>query len=155
MYKCLLLHFIPFCLSICNIFPTASCTPLLRVSPSNASYSIFSSSTPPHASCLLSFPLHGHPPIHLSGHSNVSLATLQSSQCISCFCFQVCQLQRQAGHRGNNVLDQLSGCSGRNGTPRDMHQRMSPGPSAASWPLLSSCPSAFIWPNCSMSSPWS
>lgn len=35
---------------------------------------------------------------------------------------------------GLNVLDQLSGLPGRNGSLRNAHQRMSSGSSAASWP---------------------
>lgn len=44
---------------------------------------------------------------------------------------------------GYNLLNQLSALPVRNRTQRDIPQRTSPGPSAASWPFLSSLPFSF------------
>lgn len=122
-----------------------SCTPLLQVSPSNARGTIFSPSTPLHPSCLLSLLLRVVIPSYspswplwsVPGH----LAERQAQA--SHLCFQACWLHRQGRTWGYNMLDQPSGLPGRNGTPKDTHQKMSSGPSAASWPFLSSLPFSF------------
>lgn len=50
----------------------------------------------------------------------------------------------QAGRTSEyNLLNQLSALPVRNRTQRDIPQRTSPGPSAASWPFLSSLPFSF------------
>lgn len=133
MYPCLLLLFVTFCHRFATPF-APSWTPLLQVSPSNPRQSIYSSSPLLHACSLL---IIKHP--LLFPFLAIVVCPMPSCRVLS-KSLPASQAGRTSGY---NLLGQLSALPVRNRTPKDIPQRTSPGPSAASCEFFFSLPFSF------------